>query len=387
MGMQINTNVSALNTYRNLTATQNSLSKSLEKLSSGLRINRASDDAAGLTIAEGLKSQIGGLNVAARNAQDGISVVQTAEGALGEAQSILQRLRDLSVQAANDSNSTSAREAIKTEATSLVSELDRIGKSTNFNGIKLLDGSQGSLNFQIGANGDANSKVTISLNDANLTAIATTLNTGTLSSGHAFTYTASAATAGNYTFSTTVDGVAESVTTATSAAGAGSHAAFANELNNSAAFAANFRAEVNRDATTGNSTGVTVIALNGAPVTVGTDASAKLGAGVGASAPTPGLNFTTTATSQASIATIDKQIATISKARSGFGALQNRFESAVNTINVSIENLSASKSRLTDVDMASEMVNYTRANILSQSGTAMLSQANQMPQLALQLLG
>lgn len=134
MGMQINTNISALNAYRNLNNTQSDLSKSLEKLSSGLRINRAADDAAGLAISEGLKSQVGGLTVAARNAQDGISVVQTAEGSLTEVHTILQRMRDLAVQAGNDSNNVDSRNAIKTEVTQLTSELTRIAGSSNFNG-------------------------------------------------------------------------------------------------------------------------------------------------------------------------------------------------------------------------------------------------------------
>src|SRR5690554_3995243 len=137
MGMQINTNVAALNAYRNLSNTQNDLSKSLEKLSSGLRINRAADDAAGLAISEGLRSQVSGSQVAARNAQDGISVIQTAEGALTEVHSILQRMRDLAVQAGNDSNDDKSREAIQTEVTALTEELTRIGTSTNFNGIDL----------------------------------------------------------------------------------------------------------------------------------------------------------------------------------------------------------------------------------------------------------
>lgn len=139
MGMQINTNLAALNAHRNLSNTQNDLSKSLEKLSSGLRINRAADDAAGLAISEGLRSQVNGLNVAARNAQDGISVIQTAEGALTEVHSILQRVRDLAVQAGNDSNNAESRKAITTEVTALVDELGRIGDTTNFNGINLLD--------------------------------------------------------------------------------------------------------------------------------------------------------------------------------------------------------------------------------------------------------
>ena len=163
MGMQINTNISALNAYRNLNNTQSDLSKSLEKLSSGLRINRAADDAAGLAISEGLKSQVGGLTVAARNAQDGISVVQTAEGSLTEVHSILQRMRDLAVQGGNDSNSVDSRKAIQTEADELSKELYRITNGTNFNGIDLLKG--GSLTFQVGAGATDNDKITVNLAD------------------------------------------------------------------------------------------------------------------------------------------------------------------------------------------------------------------------------
>src|SRR3954465_11663099 len=158
MGLSINQNIAAVNSYRNLSNTQNDQAKSLEKLSSGFRINRAADDAAGLAISEGLRSQVGGLKVASRNAQDGISVAQTTEGALTEVHSILQRLRDLAVQGANDSNNKEARANIKTEADSLVGELDRISSSTNFNGTKLLDGSTGTLKFQVGANGNSSSQ-------------------------------------------------------------------------------------------------------------------------------------------------------------------------------------------------------------------------------------
>ncbi len=155
MGFVINNNLAANNTYRSLNATQNDLSKSLEKLSTGLRINRAGDDAAGLSISEGLKSQVTGSAQAARNAQDGISVIQTAEGALTEVHSILQRVRDLAVQAGNDSNNADARTAIKAESDALGDELTRIGDSTNFNTIKLLDGSASALTFQVGAGSTA----------------------------------------------------------------------------------------------------------------------------------------------------------------------------------------------------------------------------------------
>ena len=277
MGMQINTNVAANNAYRNLNNTQSDLSKSLEKLSSGLRINRAADDAAGLAISEGLKSQVGGLTVAARNAQDGISVVQTAEGSLTEVHSILQRMRDLAVQGGNDSNNATSRSAIKTEADELGKELDRITNGTNFNGIDLLKG--GSLNFQVGAGSTANDTIQVGLAD-----------------------------------------VATAVGTLSGAAGA------------------------------------------------------------------TGFDVTSNATANTTITAIDTAITAISTARSQLGASQNRFESAVRSLNVSKENLSAASSRITDTDMAEEMVKYTRSNILSQAGTAMLAQANQSNQGVLQLL-
>ncbi|TFC93912.1 flagellin [Cryobacterium breve] len=165
--MQINTNLAANNTYRNLAATQNDMSKSLEKLSSGLRINRAADDAAGLAISEGLKSQVGGLTVASRNAQDGVSVIQTAEGSLNEVQSILQRVRDLAVQAGNDSNNKDSRAAISTEVKALGAELTRIGASTNFNGTKLLDTAAATtpLTFQVGAGSTAVDQISVKFAD------------------------------------------------------------------------------------------------------------------------------------------------------------------------------------------------------------------------------
>jgi flagellin len=279
--MQINTNVSALNAYRNLSSTQNDLSKSLEKLSSGLRINRAADDAAGLAISEGLRSQVNGLNVAARNAQDGISVIQTAEGALTEVHSILQRVRDLAVQAGNDSNNTDSRDAIKTEVDQLTAELTRIGTSTNFNGIKLLTGATagdgtGNLTFQVGAGGvAANDQINVDLTGADVAAVVTAVSA---------------------------------------------------------------------------------------------------------------LTFDSATNAAAAITAIDTQITSVSSARAGLGAAQNRFESTINSLNVSAENLSAAESRIRDTDMASEMVKYTAANILSQAGTAMLAQANQSNQGVLQLL-
>jgi flagellin len=365
--MQINTNVSALNTYRNLSANQASLSKSLEKLSSGLRINRASDDAAGLVISESLKAQIGGLTVAARNAQDGTSVVQTAEGALSESHSILQRLRDLAVQAANGTNDSTARSAISAEATSLTAELSRIASATKFNGVSLLNG--GSMTFQVGANNGDN----ISVGLANVTSVATALTAG---GGASFAVVTPTTVTGAWTFTSTTPAATSTVTFG--AAGSVTTVdQVADTLNANTGFAANFTATVDsvtNKLVVSSKTGGTVATT--APGTGGAVGAAVVG----------GIDFGTVANASAAIATIDTQIAAVSTARASLGAVQNRFDHAIANINVAVENLSASKSRITDVDMASEMVNYTRGQILAQAGVSMLAQANSQPQLALKLL-
>ena len=281
MSLRIMQNIDALNAYRNLSVTQGQMSKSLEKLSSGYRINRAADDAAGLAISEGLRSQIGGLKVAVRNAQDGVSVVQTAEGALTEVHSILQRVRDLSVQAANEgSNNLDSEKAIASEMNELGSALTDIASRTEFNGTKLLDGTTASLSFQVGAN--AGDTVTVNLTDISAVGSAVTTLAGNISGAATVTAAASAASSG--------------------------------------------------------------------------------------------------------ITTVDTNIGSVSTARAGLGASQNRFEHTINSLNVAVENLSASESRIRDTDMASEMMNFTRSQILSQAGTAMLAQANAAPQGVLKLL-
>ena len=389
MGLSINQNIAAVNSYRNLSNTQNDLSKSLEKLSSGFRINRAADDAAGLAISEGLRSQVGGLKVAARNAQDGISVVQTAEGALTETHAILQRVRDLAVQAGNDSNNAEARKNIDTEATQLVSELDRISKSTNFNGTNLLDGTagggSGKLQFQVGADGDANSQITVDLSGANIKAIAADLSTGSLAvGGTEFTVSTAALTASAYTFSVDNGSGVTSDIAVTLATAPTSVQGLADALSADSNFNANFSVDVIKDAN-GAATGISVKALNGGDVDV-TAPGAGLAAGTQVANTQQGLDFSSAAAAQASITKIDEKISSVSTARANLGALQNRFEHTVKNINVSVENLSASESRIRDTDMASEMVSFTRAQILSQAGTSMLAQANQIPQGVLSLL-
>lgn len=374
MGLQINNNIAAFNSYRNLSTTDTQMGKSLEKLSSGFRINRAADDAAGLAISEGLRSQVGGLKQAVRNAQDGISVVQTAEGALTEVHSILQRMRDLAVQAGNDSNNVQSRQAIATEADALSKELTRIGNSTNFNGTKLLDGSAGTLNFQIGADGDANSQIGVNLTSVNVSAIGTALSTG---GGTAFEVLTPTDAAGVYDFTS------GTTTVSVDLGAAGSHtstASVAEALNKSADFSAAFTASVNSD-------NELVVSSRTGGVVSGAAGAGAAGVDVaGGTAVAAGLDFSSAAGAQAAITAITGQITAVSTSRAELGAYQNRFESTINNLNVAVENLSASESRIRDTDMALEMVEFTRTQILSQAGTAMLAQANQAPQGVLQLL-
>jgi len=271
MSLRIQTNIEAMDSHRNLVNTSNQLSKSMERLSSGYRINKAADDAAGLAISEKLQTQVGGLDQAQRNAQDAVSLVQTAEGSMNEVQSMLQRVRDLAVQYNNGTLSASDKAAITNEVAQLCDEIGRIAVQTKFNGISLLQGN-GTIVFQIGA--DDGETITVSARDL--------FGTGT-------TYDVDS---GLFTFGATV-----------------------------------------------------------------------------------------------TLASIDTAIDNVSNARSTFGAVQNRLEHTLNNLATYEENLSASESQIKDVDMASEMVNFTKLQILQQAGTSMLAQANQSPQSVLKLLG
>jgi flagellin len=372
MGLRINQNIAAQNAYRSLSVSDNQMSKSLEKLSSGFRINRAADDAAGLAISEGLRSQVGGLKTAVRNAQDGVSVVQTAEGALTEVHAVLQRMRDLSVQAANDSNNAAARASIGDEVESLRSELSRIAQSTTFNGKKLLDGNAGTMSFQVGADGNADSKIDVAMGSVNIAGVASSLSAG---GGNSFAIVTPNLVDGNFTFTTTVP--AATSTVAMGAAGTyDTVQEVADKLNSDTGFGASFAASVDKD------NKLVVRAKNGGTLAV-------TAPGTGAAAGTAvagGLTYTSAATAQSAITAIDAQIASVSSHRAKLGSYQNRLEHTINNVNVSIENLSASESRIRDTDMAQEMMSYTRSQILTQAGTAMLAQANQSQQGVLSLL-
>ena len=280
--MRINNNLIALNTHRQLGIVNNAGSKAMEKLSSGYRINRAGDDAAGLSISEKMRAQIRGLTMASKNAQDGISLIQTAEGALNESHAILQRMRELAVQAASDTNTNDDRAALQEEVTELVSELDRIANNTEFNTQKLLDGTFSGKIIHIGANSGQSMTVSISGMAAS--------NLGLVSSG------------------------------------------------------------------------------------------------VGTGGETTTISIATQTSADAAISKIDEAIKKLSDERSKLGAAQNRLEHTIKNLDNAAENLQAAESRIRDVDMAKEIMEFTKNNILQQAATAMLAQANQIPQIVLQLL-
>jgi flagellin len=400
MGLRINQNIAAQNAYRNLSITDGQMSKSLEKLSSGYRINRAADDAAGLSISEGLRSQIGGLKVAVRNAQDGISVAQTAEGSLNEVTSILQRMRDLSVQASNGgSNDAEAKGAAQKEFSQLNDELDRIGKTTSFGKSKLLDGSFGNSSTSgagavVTGGVPATSAAGFTFNITEVGGKDLTASGGT---GIAVTVAGVAAGSSPQDVAKAVnDGIKSalkangyqgnevSMTGKTNTDGTGAVYQMSGAGNFTATDAGGGLAALNVGLT-----GHTAIAnSNTGQFQVGANATEKINISIGAvnssALGTSTLNLSNDPDS--AITAVDKAISSVSDTRATLGAYQNRFEHTINNLNVSVENLSASESRIRDTDMAQEMVGFTRNQILTQAGTSMLSQANQASQNVLSLL-
>ena len=355
--MRINTNVSALNTYSRLTAANASKSNSLSKLSSGLRINKAGDDAAGLAISEKMKGQIGGLSQAKSNAQDGISLIQTAEGALNETHSILGRMRDLAVQSSNGTLSNDDRDAINKEYTALSDEIDRISNTTEFNTKSLLTGEGDdakSFTFQIGAN--ANQTMSVSITNMSSTALK-------------------------------VKGLDLTQAFATSDIAAAKDKAVA------AAFKADTTTKYAADGKVDAAAGKTVADLQTAIDTAADDAAKATAQKTYDDALA---TFTASDEGKAAAATvsvennpitkIDEAIRAVSAQRADLGAAQNRLEHTINNLGTTQENLSEANSRIRDVDMAQEMMSFTKSNILSQAATSMLAQANSMPNSVLSLL-
>lgn len=464
----INTNLSSLMAQNNAMRSQNDLSTALARLSSGLRINSAKDDAAGLAISERFTAQIRGLSQAARNANDGISLAQTAEGALASVGGNLQRIRELAVQSANATNSASDRAALQQEVAQLIAETDRVATQTQFNGINLLDGSFSAQQFQVGAN--AGQTITVSsiassrssalgqYQGYNLTnqsigvasntltastvtvggtavslgsiatdakAIASAVNSsgvaGLTATANATSVAAAAQTINTTTAGTvtlTINGLAISVNATTNAA--------TNRAN--AVTALNAQSSVTGVVATDTGSGVSLAAADGRNITtafalgtaVGTTmadfgmaAAATTGATLNLSYSAPagitgnvvfagafanttaiaatgtavsGIDVSTVAGANAALSSIDAALSSVNSSRAALGAIQNRFSSTVTNLQTTGQNLTASRSRIQDADFAAETANLSRAQVLQQAGTAMIAQANQMPQQVLQLL-
>ena len=473
MALVINTNVMSLNAQRNLTTSGNQLATSLQRLSSGLRINSAKDDAAGLAISDRMTTQISGLNQAARNANDGISLAQTTEGALQEVTNNLQRIRELAVQSANATNSNSDRAALDQEVQQRIAEIERIASQTSFNGRRVLDGSFGGATFQVGANvGETiNLSLTSSVKATAIGQVAT--STGSVDLNTLFQTGATAATAGSVAAGTVTDAtLATSFTingtvVSVGASGGRSLATLATEINAAMTVAgANYTAAVSGGglsltANTAGADAMTLTALTnisfgavtaGVAGVAGTPAPYTLGAmsiqvgttgtavdvagtyataqdladainskvagasasidstnhlvisagealtisGAGATAAGNGnaalagsldaQNVLTAGGANNAILSVDAALTSVSNLRSTLGAIQNRFQSVINSLQAVSENLSASRSRILDTDFAAETASLTRAQILQQAGTAMVAQANSAPQGVLSLL-
>ena len=381
MPQTINTNVQSLNAQRNLNASQGSLATSMQRLSSGLRVNSAKDDAAGLAIAERMNTQVRGLNVAARNANDGISLSQTAEGALGKVGDMLQRMRELAVQASNATNTQTDRDALNAEVTALKNEIGRLAAQTAFNGTKLLDGSFASQQFQVGAN--AGETITISsIADASLASLGGTANIATTS----------VAASGLSGFATAIaaGGVLINGVDIGAVSAAGSAAERANQLvaainlvSPQSGTSASYDTATGQISLRNNSASIVVTGTtNDATVAGFANATTAAVATTGIA----GLDISGFGGAQTALVQIDNSLAEINTARGNLGALQSRFENVVSNIQVTSENLAAARGRVVDADFAAETANMSRSQILQQAGTAMVAQANQLPQQVLQLL-
>jgi flagellin len=410
--MRINTNIMALDAYRNLNTTNDRLASSLEKLSSGFRINRAADDASGLVISQNLDKQISGLKQATQNAQDGISVVQTAEGALTQVNSMLQRIHDLIVQAANTASSDStARSAAQNEIVQLRDEIDRIGNTTAFGNQNLLDGSFGAQAGQltstatnlssgltlVGTTADVQFSLNLDAGNVNGSLIATvSVNAGTYVTAASFQAElqtdVNAATTGiaGFTGAVTVkvtdlgSGVwtvnfkRNSTDTGTGIAISGVGSDIAQGVTASgAATVANTAGGVFQVGANVTDTNQIHVSIDDVRITSGTNTTYTALANI---------DVTNTTQNTISATLVDAAIASVSSLRGQLGADQNRFQSTIANLQVTTENLSASESRIRDTDMAAEMVNFTKNQILLQAGTAMLAQANAAPQSILKLL-
>jgi flagellin len=382
MAAIINTNVVSLNAQRNLNSSQNALATSLQRLSSGMRINSAKDDAAGLAISERMSSQIRGLNQAARNANDGISMAQTAEGALGEIGNNLQRIRELAVQSRNASNSVTDRVALNNEVQQVKDEINRVASSTSFNGTKLIDGTFTNQSFQVGANVGETINISGLVNAQSSALGSTTSTTANVTGVAATAFTG--ITAGDLTINgTSVGAVAAGGNAVTQGANI---AAAINTVTNTTGVMATADAAglVSLSNLSGSST---VIGLAGTATTATTGLTAATTAATTATvAGFAGVDISNRWGADVAIAAMDSALSALNAGRADLGAYQNRFSSAISNVQTTAENLSASRSRIVDTDFAAETASLSRNQVLQQAGTAMLAQANAMPQSVLALL-
>ncbi|MCD6103621.1 MAG: flagellin [Thermotogaceae bacterium] len=370
--MRINHNISALNAWRQINSTNYTMSKTLERLSSGYRINRAGDDAAGLAISEKMRGQISGLNMAIKNAQDGISLIQTAEGALSEVHSILQRMRELAVQASSDTNTDADRTQLNEELQQLIGEVDRIAHTTEFNTKVLLKGGFG-----------ANLVASSSTIDTAAGVISVTPNG--IAPSSAYKVDIAVDTANNVTTITvrdTINSIQQAVTVATPT---GTNTATLNF--------GTFGLQIEIDATITTASSLTMVITAGSEggyFHVGANQNQTISVSINnmdaAALSVNGISIATRSTAETAITTIDSAITTVSTERAKLGAVQNRLEHTVTYLGIAAENLTAAESRIRDADMAHEMMIFTKQQILLQSSTAMLAQANAAPQNVLQLL-
>ncbi|AVK04081.1 flagellin [Pseudomonas paraeruginosa] len=386
MALTVNTNIASLNTQRNLNNSSASLNTSLQRLSTGSRINSAKDDAAGLQIANRLTSQVNGLNVATKNANDGISLAQTAEGALQQSTNILQRMRDLSLQSANGSNSDSERTALNGEVKQLQKELDRISNTTTFGGRKLLDGSFGVASFQVGS--AANEIISVGIDEMS----AESLN-GTYfeaDGGGAVTAATALGTvdiALGITGGSTVNVKVDMKGNETAEQAAAKIAAAVNDANvGIGAFSdgdtISYVSKASADGTTSAVSGV-VITDTGS---TGAGAAASTSTFTEANDTVAKIDISTAKGAQSAVLVIDEAIKQIDAQRADLGAVQNRFDNTINNLKNIGENVSAARGRIEDTDFAAETANLTKNQVLQQAGTAILAQANQLPQSVLSLL-
>ncbi|WP_213604102.1 flagellin [Pseudoxanthomonas japonensis] len=384
MAQVINTNTMSLNAQRNLSTSGASLATTIQRLSSGLRINSAKDDAAGLAISERFSTQIRGLDVAVRNANDGISLAQVAEGSLTEIGNNLQRIRELSVQSANATNSSSDRAALNAEVKQLSAEIDRVAKQSEFNGTKLLDGSFSSQLFQVGAN--AGQAIAI---DKVVDAKAASLGNVKFAADVQGTAVAAAVADGSVTGMTINTVAIDTVSYKAGATGTDIAKAVSTAINAK-------MGETGVYATVGgtNNDQITLssvkagkdLVIGGTPANSGLTAATTTAAATASATVISSLDISSVKGAQQALDVVDEALKSVNSARADLGAVQNRFTSVVANLQTSSENLAASRSRIRDTDFAKETAELTRTQILQQAGTAMLAQANQVPQNVMSLL-